>query len=123
MNVFLKRFQVDAPMVPFLIDTLDEQIRYMCSKFILNDVLKKAKTTTSLIKLNLFDSEFWIKKSFKGFERRKKSLRISSTFIFVRKEVKQFLATLCNHLLTKNPINSHFPVYVAEYSETCKKLF
>ena len=45
-------------------------------------------------------------------------------------ELKQFLAT-CNHLLTKSPINSHFarycrclnPVYIAEYPETCKKLF
>ena len=53
MNIFLKRFQTDAAMVTFLVDTLDELIRYMCSKFILNDVLEKAKTTTSLIKLNM----------------------------------------------------------------------
>ena len=39
-------------MVPFL---KIHVIRYMCSKFILNDVLEKAKTTTSLIKLNMLD--------------------------------------------------------------------
>ena len=55
MNIFLKRFQTDALMVPFLVDTLDELIRSICSKFILNDVLEKAKTTTSLIKLNMLD--------------------------------------------------------------------
>ena len=82
MNIFLKRFQTDTPMVPFLVDTLDELIRYVCCKFILNDVIEKAKTTTSLVKLNMLDrniqkgyyrSEFWIKRSFEGLEKIKKS--------------------------------------------------
>ena len=30
MNIFLKRFQTDAPMMPFLVDTLHKLIRYMC---------------------------------------------------------------------------------------------
>ena len=46
-------------------------------------------------------------------------------------EVKQFLATLCNHLLTKSPIHSHFtrrcrglnPLCMTEYPGNCKKLF
>ena len=54
MNIFLKRFQADSPKVPFLVDILDELIRYTCSQFILNDVLEKAKTT-SLMKLNMLD--------------------------------------------------------------------
>ena len=53
--MFLERFQADAPMVLFFVDTLDELIKYICSKFILNYVLEKAKTTTSLIKLNTLD--------------------------------------------------------------------
>ena len=48
MDIFLKM----VPMVPFLVETLGELIRCMCSKFILNDVLEKVKTT-SLIKLNM----------------------------------------------------------------------
>ena len=55
MNIFLKRFQKDAPVVPLLIDAFHELIRYMCSKFILSDVLERAKTSTSLIKLNMLD--------------------------------------------------------------------
>ena len=35
MNIVLKRFQTDAPMVPFRVNTQDELIRYMCSKFII----------------------------------------------------------------------------------------
>ena len=48
MDIFLKM----VPMVPVLVETLGELIRCMCSKFILNDVLEKVKTT-SLIKLNM----------------------------------------------------------------------
>ena len=138
MNIFLKRFQTDALMVPFLVDTLDELIRSICSKFILNDVLEKAKTTTSLIKLNMLDRNiqkvttevsFGLKSHLKDLKKEKK-VKESEVHLFLQ-EVKQFLATLCNYLLTISPINSHFarccrslnPVYMAQYAETCKKLF
>ena len=42
-------------MVPFLVDTLDKLIRYMCGKFILDDVLEEVKTMASLIKLDMLD--------------------------------------------------------------------
>ena len=81
MNIFLKRFKTDAPMVLFLVDTLNELIRYICSKFILNDVLEKVKTTTSLIKLNMLDRNiqeaakevrFALKSYLKNPKKRKK---------------------------------------------------
>ena len=138
MNIFLKRFQTDAPMVPFLVDTLDKLIRYMCSKFILKGVLEKAKTTTSLIKLNMLDRNiqkvttevsFGLKSHLKDLKKEKK-VKECEVHLFLE-EVKQFLAALCNHLLTKSPISSHFarccrnlnPVYMGEYPETCRKLF
>ena len=111
----MKRSQTDAPTVPFLVDTLDELIRYMCSKFILNDVLEKAKTTTSLIKLNMLDRNiqkvttevsFGLKSHLKDLKKEKK-VKESEVHLFLQ-EVKQFLATLCNQLLTKSSINSHF---------------
>ena len=55
LNTFLRRFQTDAPMVPFLIDTLEEIVREMCRKFILDDVMEKSTSTTTLIKLNILD--------------------------------------------------------------------
>ena len=62
--------------------------------------------------------------------KKEKKVKESAVHLFLQ-EVKQFLAALCNHLLTKSPINSLFasccrslnPVYMAEYPETCKKLF
>ena len=108
----------------------------MCGKFILNDVLEKAKTTASLIKLNMVDRNiekvtsevsFGLKSHLKDLKKEKK-IKESEVHLFLQ-EVKQFLATLFDHLLTKSPINSHFakcwrslnPVYMAEYPETCKK--
>ena len=108
----------------------------MCSQFILNDVLEKAKTT-SLIKLSIIDRNilkvtkkvsFGLKSYLK--DKKKKKVKESEVHLFLQ-EVKQFLATLYNHLLTKSQINPHFarccrslnPVYLAEYSEVCKKLF
>ena len=62
--------------------------------------------------------------------KKEKQVKEPELHLFLQ-EVKQFLAALCNHLLTKYPTNFHLarccrslnPVYVAEYPETCKKLF
>ena len=43
LNKFLCRFQTDAPMVPFLVDTIEKVLRDFCSKFILDDVMKKSR--------------------------------------------------------------------------------
>ena len=110
----------------------------MCSKFILNHVLGKAQTSTSLTKLNMLDRNiekvttevsFRLKSHLKNL-KKEKQVKESELHLFLQ-EVKQFLAALCIHLLTKNPTNSYLarccrslnPVYVAEYPETCKKLF
>ena len=72
---------------------------------------------------------FELKSHLKDSNKEKK-VKESAVHLFLQ-EVKQFLAALCNHLLTKSPINSLFAsccrrlnsVYMAEYPETCKKLF
>ena len=98
-------------MVPFPVDTLNELIRDMYSKFVSKDVLGKAKTTTSLIKPNMLDGNiqkvttevsFVLISHLKDLKKEKK-VKESEVHLFFQ-EVKQFLATLCNHLLTKSPI-------------------
>ena len=138
MNLFENRFQTDTPIVPFIVATLDKLIRYMCSKFIMNDASEKAKATISLINLSMLDRNiqkvttevsFGLKSHLKDLKKGKK-VKESEAHLFLQK-VKQLLATLCNHLLNKSPINSHIarcsrslnPVYMAEYPETCKKRF
>ena len=61
---------------------------------------------------------------------KEKKVTESEVHLFLQ-EVKQFLVTLYNNLLTKSPINSHSarcckslnPVNMAEYRETCNTLF
>ena len=51
LNGFLRRFQSDAPMVPFLVNTLEEITREFCSKFILDEVMGNSTNTIQLIKM------------------------------------------------------------------------
>ena len=53
LNKFLCFFQTDAPIVPFLVDTTEEVLRDFCSKFILDDVMKKAEKTLDPVKLDM----------------------------------------------------------------------
>ena len=55
LNGFLRRFQSDAPMVPFLVSTLEEITRESCSKFILDEVMGNSTNTIQLIKIDVFD--------------------------------------------------------------------
>ena len=55
LNKFLRRFQTDAPMVPFLVNTIEEVLRDFCSKFILDDVMKKAEKALDLVKLDMMN--------------------------------------------------------------------
>ena len=77
----------------------------------MNDVLEKAKTTISLIKLNMLDRNIQkvitevsleLKRHLKDLKKEKK-VKESEVHLFFQ-EVKQFLETLFNHLLTKSPI-------------------
>ena len=55
LNGFLRRFQSDAPIVPFLVNTLEEITREFCSKFILDEVMGNSTNTIQLIKIDVFD--------------------------------------------------------------------
>ena len=52
-NFFPVSFQTDKPMTPFLVETLEELLRGFYSKFIPPDILAYAKTTTSLLKIDV----------------------------------------------------------------------
>ena len=46
-------FQTDKTMTPFLVEALEELLRGFYSKFIRPDILANAKTTTSLLKIDV----------------------------------------------------------------------
>ena len=55
LNSFLIKFQADSPMVPFLVESLENMIRKFCSTFILSDKMEKAESTIKLLKLGVTD--------------------------------------------------------------------
>ena len=138
LNKFLRRFQTDAPMVPFLVDTIEEVLRDFCSKFILDDVMKKAEKTLDLVKLDMMNVNIHKPSTDFGFSLRhdmmvlKKSGKVNDTQIFnFKRDVKAFLSALCSHIVKKTPVQSHFarcaralnPIHIAEFPDSCQKLF
>ena len=85
----------------------------------------------SLIKTVIKETEFSfaIKHELRALKRDGK---ISDSLIYTFKiEAKNFLSTLCNHILEKSPLNSYFawctrslsPLYLAEAPESGEKYF
>ena len=55
LNLFLKGFQSDKPLIPFLFDVLNSTLVNILNVFLLNDVLKRSDTIKKIMKLNLSD--------------------------------------------------------------------
>ena len=115
LNKFPCRFEINALMFPFLVDTLEEIVREMCNKFIFDNVLEKLTSTTALIKLNVHDKNIHKGIAHVGFGLKqeiselKKEGKVKDTKICCFFDnVKQFLSTLCNHLLTKSPLQYQY---------------
>ena len=138
LNGFLRGFQSDAPMVPFLVNTLEEVTREFCSKFILDEVMGNSTNTIQLIKIDVFDINkqkvnvdlgFAIKEEINLMKKNGKTKETKLVEFY--KAVKKFLATLCNHLLTKTPLQYQFarccrclnPHFMSENQSSKKKLF
>ena len=55
LNVFLRGFQTDQPMVPFLCEALERLLRLFMSMFILGEVMSNANTLMKLLKVQVTD--------------------------------------------------------------------
>ena len=53
LNLFLFVFQIDSPMILFLIEALDILIKSLCTKFIKKNIPKNSCTTMKLIKIDI----------------------------------------------------------------------
>lgn len=108
MNSFLRAFQTDSPMVPFMADTIGDLVKDFSSRIILKDVLKKKKSLYDLIQLDLLDKD--IRKPSEnvdvGFEANKmlEGVKSSTSKLKFKKEAGDFLAHLLSHLVEKSPL-------------------
>ena len=55
LNKFLARFQTSVPMVPFLVDSLENLTHNFAKKLILSDVLKEANNLYKLSQIDFTD--------------------------------------------------------------------
>lgn len=111
LNVFLRGFQTDKPMIPFMADVLGDIVRDFIERIILKDTLKKASNLYQMIQLDLNDKN--IRKPSTnidiGFAAQLKldETKLKSTdskVIAFKNEAGQFLASLVSHLLEKSPL-------------------
>ena len=133
LNSFLKRFQTDSPMVPFLPDAIERLVRGFCSKFILDEVMdKKAKRAVDLVKLDVTDKNLQKRDMEFGYRLKHEiklvKPKVTDTQIkeFERSAVK-FLATMCHHMLQNSPLKIPFvrwcrcfnPLIILMHAEKC----
>ena len=109
INVFLVQFQTQSPMVPFLVDCLENIVRGFCDRFI----MKKANTTYKLTKLDVMDKNIHMRDYHFSFsinhelrELKEKGKINDSKLHTFKIEAKDFISTLCNHLLSKSSLTS-----------------
>ena len=138
LNNFLVTFQATSPMVPFIVDSLENLVPSFGERFILPYVLKKANTMHKLSQLDMADPNIQMRTCEVGFAidhdfcQLKSEGKITDSHVSTfKKEAKQFVSTLCNHILSKSPLTSYFacaacclnPINLAEIPDTCEKRF
>jgi hypothetical protein len=111
LNAFLRGFQTDKPMVPFMTTILGDIVYDLLNRIILKDVLSKNNTLYKKLQLDLTDKN--IRKPSKyidiGFAAQLKlnQANLSSSdqkVVTFKKEAGEFLAGLLSHLLGKSPL-------------------
>ena len=110
MNTFLTLFQSDAPMVPFLSDTLERLLRRSMGYFVTTPALEKAATALALVKLDvtvtggncLLTSDIKLPTASKSLFKKVK-LTIDQKEIFL-KEYRSFMIGIVSKFQERSPL-------------------
>ena len=114
---FLKVYQTDRPMVPFLRRDLDFLLRGLMKRCIASDVLEKATSTLKLTKISVSQEDNLLnyKKVDVGFQADKelKTLVVTKQisereYLQFRMSCKKFLVKCVEKLLDKSPLSYSF---------------
>ena len=110
LNAFLRGFQNNKPIIPFIADTLGDLVRDFFEIIISKDVLKKKSNLYNLIQINPLDKN--IRKNPEsvdnGFVAKRKLEQVKSSLnsaniLEFKKQAGDFLAQLLHHLLEDSP--------------------
>lgn len=111
LQPFLKNFQSEKPLVPFLSSELSAIVRSLMRRFVKPELLDAADTTNKLSRLDVEDKENHVspKKVEIGLaaEAQLKDIKASEKQVFeFRNQCKQFLIGLLKKMLEKSPLKS-----------------
>ena len=113
LNKFLRRYQMDQPMVPFLCNSLKEILTSLLQMFILNDTIKKANTMLKLMRIDTDDVnlhkpydliQIGTAAKLHVADYKKSTEFKESTLRRFYKEVCMLLASLTSHFMEKSPL-------------------
>jgi len=113
MNVFLKGFQTDQPMVPFLCEILKNLLSSLLRMFVLNSTIEKADTVLKMLKIDTSDRNIY--KPLESIElgmaskllvsKYKKSPHFKdSNLRNFYKGVRIFISSVTSHMMEKCPL-------------------
>ena len=112
LNKFLRGFQTDQPMVPFLHNTLKEILQSIMSMFIQSDIMKQANTTMKLLKIDTTDKNLHKVDTVDiGMGAKMHIREIKKQANFKQSSLMQFYKGTCNfmsgitsHMIVKSPM-------------------
>jgi hypothetical protein len=117
---FLKLYQTDKPMVPFLCADLTNLITNLMEKFIKVEVLKKAPSTIKLIKVDIPNKLITLKYLKLKLDLLLKILeikrfqKVSDRDVYeFRQECRSFLVKLLSKVLDKSPVKYPIIRYIS----------
>ena len=112
---FLKKYQSDKPMIPFMYEDLKDLVSRLLELFVKPTILEKNKTGKKMMKLNLYDKEILLsaEKINVGFAVEselnywKKKVNVTAPQIKVfMKGVQRFLCAMVTKLFERSPFGS-----------------
>ena len=113
LNVYLRGFQTDKPMVPFMHDVLKDILTSILKMFILSDTIKKANSVLKLLQIDVSDVsinkpgssiDIGVGAKLKVLEYKNSSMFKESTLRQFYKGVCLFLSGATMHMMHKSPI-------------------
>ena len=112
LNEFLRGFQTNKSMVPFIAEILGDLIRNFFGRIIVKDILKKKSNLYNLIQIDPLDNNIrknQEKKTQLGFAAKRKLEQIKSSLnstkiLDFKKQAGEFLAKLLHHFLEQSSL-------------------
>ena len=136
LNEYLRGFQNDNPMLPFVCEELESLLRWFLEKFILKDTLSKADTIKKIIAIKvddcnirkpdkLIDIGYAAKKEVMEYKQKAASSESSPHVALFFKQARQMLQKLCSHFMMKSPLRMAVvrlavcfdPKFIADYPD------